>query len=189
MRALEIILDGLFAFGRVVASRQAGSTKNVLVDLRGDRRQDGTEERNDQQSMWIAAPLLYRAAPPQGTSGEEALYVRRGDEAIIIGTRDMRWQVRLEEGECVVRALGQNAARVRLKPDGTAVVEGKLEVRDAAATATLKVAVEQGVQAELTKIATTLTTGTSPSGPVTFGTVYTGTGTNLGTNQIKVDKQ
>lgn len=183
-------LDGLFAFGRTVRSVQATATKNVLVYLLGDRARDGTEEKHDKQSMWLMSPVLYRPAAPQGGKGEEALFMRRGNEAIVIGTRDLRWQVELAEGECVVRGLGENAARVRLKADGTAVIEAtRVDVKapGSQAAAVIGLTTDQKITAELNKIATTLGTGSNGAGAVVFGTPYVPS-TDLKSQRFRVDR-
>ncbi len=184
------MLDGLFAFGRTVRSVQATATKNVLVYIRGDRARDGSEETHDKQSMWLMSPILYRPAAPRGTEGEEALFLRRGNEAVVIGTRDLRWQVELAEGECVVRALGDNAARIRLKADGTVVVEAtRIDVKapGSQAPATLGLVTDQKLSAELNKLVTTLATGANGGGAVVFGTPYV-PGTDLKSQRFKVDQ-
>lgn len=188
---LSEVLDGLLAFGRVVASRAASRSRAVLVDLRGDRARDGTEETHDSQTMWLASPLLYRPAPPNGAGGEEALFVRRGNEAVVIGTRDMRWQVELAEGECVIRALGTNAARVRLTPTGSIVLEGTVEIRDASGTVTTGLTREDAVRAELSAIAATLASGSNGAGAVVWAVPYLTTrpaGADLKSKRISVDK-
>lgn len=191
MSLLSEVLDGLLAFGRTVASRQGARSKNVLVDVRGDRARDGTEERHDGQAMWLASPLLYRPAASAAGQGEEALFIRRGNEAVVIGTRDMRWQVDLVEGECVIRALGQNAARVRLTPTGGIVLEGTVEIRDAQGTVTTGLVREDAIRAELSAIAATLASGSNGAGAVVWGVPYLATrpaSADIKSKRISVDR-
>lgn len=188
---LSEVLDGLISFGRTVASRHAARTKNVLVDVRGDRARDGTEERHDSQSMWLASPILYRPAAPTGNEGEESMYIRRGNEAVVIGTRDLRWQVELEAGECVIRALGPNAARVRITPAGKLVLEGDVEIRSAQGAVTTGLAREDAIRSELSAIAATLASGSNGGGAIVWGVPYLATrpaSADLKSKRISVDK-
>jgi hypothetical protein len=189
---IDTILDGLFAFGRIVRSMQASRSKNVLVDVRGDKDQGGNEEKHDKQSMWLMSPILYRPAPPQGDEGEESFFIRRGNEAIVIGTRDLRWQVDLVDGETVIRGLGQNAARVHLKPDGTAVVVAtRTEFRDANGAVVTALVQEQGLRTLLNQLVASLATGANGSGPVVFSVPFNAATLNaatLKTERVSVDR-
>lgn len=178
-RGLDNVLDGLIAFGRLARSSLSSRVRNVLVTVLGDRDGDGRDERHDEQTIWGLSPVVYRPAPPQGETAEECVFIRRGDEAIIIGTRETRWQVQIDEGEAVVRGLGQNAARIRLKANGDVLIEAGSSV------ATLKIPLDELIQTELTKIQTTLATGSNGAGPVVFATAYVPGET--ASKRIKVD--
>lgn len=178
-RALDNVLDGLFAFGRIARSSLSARAKNVLVSVLGDQDGDGRDERHDEQTMWGISPVVYRPAPPQGDTAEECFYLRRGDEAIVIGTRETRWQVQIEEGEAVLRGLGQNAARIRLKANGDVLVEAGSSV------AAIALPLDTLLQTELKKIQATLATGSNGAGPVVFATPYVPGTTD--SKRIKVD--
>ncbi len=133
MSAIDTILDGLFAFGRVVRSMQSSRSSNVLVDLHGDEDDDGTVELHSEREVFIASPLLYQPArpSPDGAS-EEVLFIRRGDDAVIIGSRDARWRIEIVEGEAVLRSLGEGGAYVRVRPDGEIVLAGTVKIGERA---------------------------------------------------------
>lgn len=114
------LVQGLIDFARVTASKIGSAANQVLVTLNGSQDDDGAEIRSDQILYGNAAVLLR----PASGEGFEVVFVRNGDEMVPIAHRETRWQISLDEGEVVVRALGDNAARVRLKPTGEIVLEG-----------------------------------------------------------------
>lgn len=125
-------LESLLDWGIAKASSISATVKNVLVTVIGD---DGDEtEEVTEQVLSVDAAVLVRPAAPTNEGAMEVLFVRRGDERTTIATRDPRWQVDLEEGEVVVRAFGESAALVRIRPDGTIVLAG--DVAMGAETAT-----------------------------------------------------
>lgn len=114
-------VGSLLDFGRIASTRVLDQARSVVVRLVGSEDPDGDEAR-DGCELWGHAPLSYR---PQ--AGTEALFVRWGDDRVIVATKDRRYQVELAEGEVVLAALGQTGAAqalVRLRPDGTIVVRG-----------------------------------------------------------------
>jgi len=174
------LLDGLIAFGRVVASKQGPRSRAVLLTILGDRDASSREERHTDRAAWGLSPILYRPAAPQGTQGEEVIFLRRGDDAIVLASRDLRWQVELSEGEAVIRGLGPNAARIRCKADGSILIEG------GQTSAAIPLSRDDFVQTELAKIAATLATGSNSGGPVVFATPYVVGST--GSQRVKVDR-
>jgi hypothetical protein len=178
--SFDDLLDGLIAFGRAVSSKQ-GRARSVLLTILGDRDASGHDERHTDRAAWGHASILHRPAAPSGNGdGEELVFLRRGDDAIVIASRDLRWQVSLEEGETVIRGLGANAARVRLKPNGDVLIEG------GTADAAIAIPRDDLLQGELQKIQTTLGTGSNSGGAVVFATPYV-----IGSTQsqrVKVDR-
>jgi hypothetical protein len=65
---------------------------------------------------WYGNPAV-QCRPP---AGADALFVDLDGERVVIGVRETRWMVALEEGETVLRALGGGTpGYIKLKPDGT----------------------------------------------------------------------
>jgi len=126
-------LAGMFDFFSAASSRVLAAAKSVVLELHGDG--DGTVESVAEAETFGEAAVLYRPAAPDSTGALEALCFRRGDEVVVVATKERRWQVTLEEGEVVVRGFGANAARVHLKADGTAIVEATMVKLGGAAAA------------------------------------------------------
>lgn len=115
-------IDGLLDFGRVLAGTSQGANKTTLVKIEG--LVAGAEaETIDGAELWGNAAVQYRPPAPDATGATEILFVRRGDEVIGIATIDRRWQVDLVDGEVVIRALSGTTSRIRLKPDGSVIIE------------------------------------------------------------------
>ncbi len=112
-------IDSLLELGRVTASKLSGSLKNVLVTITGIEDADGGDETRTDQPLYGHAGVLVRPAAPSSDGAFEVVFVRHGEDLLPIAHRDTRWQVDLEEGEVVVRALGSSAARIHLRTDGT----------------------------------------------------------------------
>ena len=123
----EEVVAGLIAFGIVTATKIASAASSVLLKVRGDAPDevsagDAVEEEDDAE-LWAHATLLYRPADSDATGTCETLGVRHGDEIVVCATKDRRWQVSLDKGDCVVRALGPSASSVRLTAAGEAVID------------------------------------------------------------------
>src|SRR4051794_29736836 len=74
------------------------------------------DDQSDDECEWYGTPAV-QTRPP---AGADALYVDLNGERVVIGVRETRWQVDLEEGETVLRALGSGSPGfIKLKPDGT----------------------------------------------------------------------
>lgn len=117
--------DTMLDFGRVVASELSASVKNVLVSVRGIEMEEGGAEQRDRQPLYGHAGVLVRPAAPTDEGSFEVVFARVGDELVPLASRDVRWQVDLEEGEVVVRSMSDTPARIYLKPDGSVVVEAE----------------------------------------------------------------
>lgn len=129
---IEEAVQGLIDFGIVTASSLTSSMKQVVVTILGVRDDDGNEQRSE-QILYGNAAVLLRPAAPEGSGddqvGMEVVYLRSGDDMVPIAHRETRWQVDLEEGEVVVRALGSDAARIRLKPNGDCIIESTTNIK------------------------------------------------------------
>lgn len=119
---IQEAVQGLIDFGVVQASAITSTVKQVVVTVLGVEDTDGNEQRS-QQILYGNAAVLLRPAEPENGVGMEVVFVRSGDDMVPIAHRETRWQVDLSEGEVVVRALGEDAAKIRLKPTGEVVVE------------------------------------------------------------------
>ena len=120
---LDEALAAFLDFGAITDTVIADAAKSVVATIEGDVDEDGSAEKVEECELWGSAALLVRPADPDSSGRTEVVYLRRGDELVGILTKDRRWQVDLEKGEVVVRGLGASAARIRLKPDGTAVLD------------------------------------------------------------------
>jgi hypothetical protein len=118
------MVDTLLDFGKVIASSIGEGVKNVLVSVTGAETQHGAE-RADNQPLYSHAGVLVRPAAPSDEGAFEVVYARVGDEMVCLASRDVRWQIELEEGEVVVRSMSDTPARIYLKPDGSVVVEAE----------------------------------------------------------------
>lgn len=129
---IEQTVQGLIDFALVTASAVTASAKQVTVTLLGVRDDDGNEQRSG-QALYGNAAVLLRPAAAEGSGddqvGMEVVFVRSGDDMVPIAHRETRWQVDLEEGEVVVRALSDSAARVRLKPNGDCIIESTTNIK------------------------------------------------------------
>ena len=123
----EAIIDTiseLFRFGNVKASKSATLTKVVGLTVEGIEG----EASADDNDLWGHAPLLYKPADPavdvlSGGTQCQALFYQLGDRKAIFATRDLRWQIEVDDGEVVLRAMGAaSPAYVHLKPDGSAKI-------------------------------------------------------------------
>ena len=115
-RSVKVFND-LVAFAQIVSAKLGSSKSSELTVQANEDDLGGTQQLVE---TWGDAPLLYQPLP-----GGEALTVELGDERVVIATKERRWQIAIEAGEVVVRALGQDAAYVRLSPDGTCTIEAK----------------------------------------------------------------
>lgn len=142
-------IDTLIDFGHVITTALS-VRKNVLMCVEG-----APGERADGQPLFSHAAVLVRPAPPTDDGSFEVVYARVGEEMVVLANRDTRWQVDLEEGEVVVRSLGETAARIYLKPDGKVIVEAS-EIQLGSADASEAVAIASKVNERLDAIARAL---------------------------------
>lgn len=111
-------IDSLLDWGKVTASSISSRVKNLLGTVDG-----GDGDVASEQVLGTHAAILARPAPPSDDGHFEVFFVRRGEERRPVASHDTRWQVDVAEGEVVVRAFGENASRIRLKPNGDVVIE------------------------------------------------------------------
>lgn len=137
---VEDTIAALFDFARVV-STTLGSRNSVLARLRGIEDGATTEEVPDCE-VWGIAGVQARPPAPTDAGHAEVVVLRNNDEFLGLASRDLRWQVSVAEGELAIHALGKSGATqavVRLKPDGTVVIDGaKIELGAGAAESLVK---------------------------------------------------
>lgn len=149
-RAYDAI-ESLIDFGIVTATKIASETKSVLATLLGAEDDERSETASD-QILSVDAALLSRPMEPTTGGACEVFFVRRGDERIVLTTRDARWQVDLEEGEAVLRAFGDSRPLLRLKPDGRVIVIADGDVLIGTETASKALALAEKVEADLATV-------------------------------------
>lgn len=158
---IEETLAAILDFGKITKTGQ-GLLNSVQADVEvaGDSAED--------QELWGLAPVLYRPTDPDPTGYCEALIFRRGDEKVIIGTKDRRYQVSLEKGDVVITSLSLTTpTRVKLLADGTCIIDAS-SIKLGASAAQF-VARADKVDTELKKLWQALDTHIHPMG-AEFGT-------------------
>ncbi|MCU0677067.1 MAG: hypothetical protein MUE69_30305 [Myxococcota bacterium] len=186
--AIESFLD----WGRVTTSSISSRVKNLLgtVDC-------GDGEIAKEQVLGTHAAILARPVAPTNAGHFEVMFVRLGEERRPIASHEPRWQVDVEEGEVVVRAFGENASRIRLKPNGDVVIEAGGNILLGSGTAAEALALATKVHEELDKIRNAITTaavGGAPDAGATFKTNIianltspTGIRGEVGSERVKAD--
>lgn len=118
MRRADVMqaIASIVSFGKTVASSLGKSNSPELtVQVTGD------DAPLPSASEWWGNPSVNCMPLPGG----ENLSIDLGGERVVFGAKERRWQVRIEQGECVVRALGPPpAAFIKLKPDGSIELHG-----------------------------------------------------------------
>lgn len=135
-QVLDEFISGTLEFGRITASSIASAASSLVATVRVDEDSDTVAEEMPNQEVWGEAALLWQPADPDSSGGPEAIVWRRGDELVIVASKDRRWQVSLQKGEVCIRALGASpAAKILLKPNGDIELDGeKVLVGGTAAT-------------------------------------------------------
>lgn len=137
----EELVSSLLDFALVSASAVLDGASSVVFtvvgDVVGDESRDGDEEL-DEAELFTAAPLSFRPQAPSSAGQMEALVIRYGDDRVVIGTKDRRFQVDVAAGETVLTALGKDGTKqavIRLKPNGDVVLDAdRVFLADAGAT-------------------------------------------------------
>ncbi len=137
-------IDSLLDWGKVTASSISSRVKNLLGTVDG-----GDGDVAEEQVLGTHAAILARPAPPSDDGHFEVFFVRRGEERRPVASHDTRWQVDVAEGEVVVRAFGENASRIRLKPNGDVVIEATGQVLHGGDTAAKALALAEETAAKL----------------------------------------
>lgn len=175
-------LDALIGLGRVVGSA-IGAASSVIATVRGDGpsgdendiegEADEVEELGDCDS-WGDPNILSRPLDPNDDGALEALFIRRGDTRELIGFRDRRYQVSLEQGEIIVRNLHADAnkrAFIKLTKDGEVFIDA-VKVYVGTSSATEKIALGTALKNFLTDLKTWMDAHTHTA--VTTATIGTG---------------
>jgi hypothetical protein len=131
-------IGGLIDFGEIVGTAIADAAKSVLVHMRGagpvdaadadDEEIDDAFEESTDAELWGLAPVLYRPADATNDGAPEVIFVRRGDERVVVATKDRRWQdeVELAPGEVCIRWCGNLSDSVSIRPRVHALSSGVL---------------------------------------------------------------
>ncbi|MEZ4249241.1 MAG: hypothetical protein R3B99_13520 [Polyangiales bacterium] len=106
------------------------------------------------------AAILARPAAPTDAGHFEVLFMRYGDELRPVASHEARWQVDVAEGEVVIRAFGENASRVRLKPNGDVIIEASGQILGGSAAAAKPPAMAEETHHEFDVIRNALTGAT-----------------------------
>lgn len=149
--ALEAV-ESLIDLALVVGTSIGSGASSVIARIRGDgpssdEDDDQTFEEQDAE-VWGEANLLFRPLDPTDEGSCEAIFVRRGDTRELIGFRDRRWQVTLEQGEVVLRNIVADAnkrASITLNKDGEAVIDA-VKVYVGTSSATEKIALGTAIK-------------------------------------------
>lgn len=118
---MQEYLDGYLDFAGVKTTSIADANSSVVMTVEGDVGPVEEAEELDAESFEHAA-ILHRPVAPTADGECETAVWRRGDELVVLASKDRRWQVSIDEGEVVVRAYGQDAPMLRLDPSGVAYV-------------------------------------------------------------------
>jgi hypothetical protein len=130
------VVGELVSFGQLVKSLASG-TLSIL---------EHSSDSSSDECEWYGTPAVL-CRPP---SGADVLFVDLDGERVVLGVRESRWQVSLEQGECVLRALGAGApAYIKLKPGGEVEVHGT-SIKLGGEAATVGVALDSLVRASIT---------------------------------------
>jgi len=140
-------IAALIDFGKILSSKIADAKSSVLAKIEGAGGEQSAEE-----VLSTHAAIIFRPAEPTSAGACEVMFIRQDDERAIVTSRDVRWQVSVEPGETVVRAFGDSAALLRLKPNGDVVIETSGTIYNGSATATDALALASKVDAELQRI-------------------------------------
>lgn len=189
---LNQALNWLFGAGRVTKTEIEAESKDVICTIEVE-----TGEVAERQYLGTHAAILMRPAPPTSDGAMGVLVMRWGDARKPFMTDEQRWQVDVAEGEVVVRAFGDNASRIRLKPNGDVVIEAGGNILLGSGTAAEALALATKVHEELDKIRNAITTaavGGAPDAGAAFKAniiasleAPTGVRGDVGSESVKAD--
>lgn len=124
---VEEKLDGMFEFFDILRTTLSETSKSLRATVRGDTYEDGTHEEYPDAEVIGLAGFVSRPKDDSNGDGAQAFGIRTGDEIILFGTRDTRYQIQVVEGEAAIYALGADGSvqsAIRCLPDGTVKIEG-----------------------------------------------------------------
>lgn len=161
---LEALAD-VVGFATVTASR-LGASNSVELQIVASKDESDSTKKNDEWCEWWGEPGI--SFKPE--AGAEAMYIDLNGERVVIGVKSRKYQIAVEDGECVVRAFGPDSpAYVKLKPDGSIEVHGHAFLGGDATTATFGVPLAEliatAVNAALVGHTHLSATAGSPTGP------------------------
>lgn len=188
---IEEYAGTLLGFGLVSASAVLSTAKSVVLTVVGDEDPDGDEEL-DECEIFGHAPLMYRPSDSSSAGQMEVMFLRDGDERVVISTKDRRWQIEPAKGEVILSALGKDGtaqARISLKADGSiAITSDTVTVTSDTATivadtiklgssgATKHVAFREDLEAALSTVRSIFNTHTHSAGLLLDGSALACTG-------------
>ena len=124
------VVGELISFGELVRAGKNGLTESIA--------EHDDDQSADECEVYGSAGLQTKSPP-----GADRMFVDLAGERVVIGQRETRWQVAIESGETVLRALGPGKpAYLKLRPDGTVLLSG-IGIVLGADTATMHVALAE----------------------------------------------
>jgi hypothetical protein len=133
-------MSAAFDFARVTASSIGSRSNSVLATIQANTNPESSEsEQIPAQALWGHAAILYRPAAATSEGSLEVFIQRRGEDFVPVASRDLRWQIAIDEGDVVLRNFSASApVRVRLNANGTMILEAnEVRIGDAGATHTV----------------------------------------------------
>jgi hypothetical protein len=177
---LKEYTDMMIDLGRVLGTRLSERAKSVMVDFIGEetpipppaslreareRAANPPEPRGERQNnvvLYGSAAVLLRPARPTDRGSCEVIFVRQPDELLPLCTRDVRWQIPLEEGDACLRSMAPPpdnsdgpASYVHTKADATITAKAD-EIKLGSDNASEAVAIASKVEERLDAIARAL---------------------------------
>jgi hypothetical protein len=106
------VVGELISFAELVRAGKNGLTETL--------REHDDDQAGDECEVYGSAALQTKCLP-----GADRMFVDLAGERVVIGQRETRWQIAVESGETVLRALGAGSpAYIKLRPDGSVLVSG-----------------------------------------------------------------
>lgn len=106
------VVGELISFGELVRAGKNGLTETLL--------EHDDDQSADECEVYGSAGVQTKSLP-----GADRMFVDLAGERVVIGQRETRWQIAIESGETVLRALGPGKpAYIKLRPDGSVLIEG-----------------------------------------------------------------
>lgn len=106
------VVGELISFAELVRAGKNGLTESIV--------EHADDQSADECEVYGSAGLQSKCP-----AGGDRMFVDLAGERVVIGQRETRWQIAVESGETVLRALGPGKpAYLKLRPDGTVLLSG-----------------------------------------------------------------